>query len=223
MTLTDEIRNFTQQAYGRLPTGYIQAFRALIDHLAARQVGSETPGPGSAFPDFTLDNGSGRLVRASELWVENLLVVKFYRGGWCPYCNLELAALQALAPRFAEQGAVIVAIAPERPEFQAKSRDAAGARFRFLWDRDCTLAALLGIAFEVDDRVREVYGKLSLDLDAVNGHWILPIPATFVVRNGVVQYRYADPDYMKREDPLVLLSVLQELNESAGAAGRPVA
>lgn len=214
MTLTDEIRNFTEDAYGRLPTGYIQTFRDLIDGLTRQQFGRKAPRAGETFPDFDLSDHEGKRVRASDIWSRRNLVVKFYRGGWCPYCNLELAALQRLAPRFAEEQTDVVAVAPERPVFQAETKQKAQAGFRFLWDENNALAASLGIAFQVDDRVREVYGKLGLDLDAVNGSWTLPVPATFVVRDGVIRYRYADADYMKREDPLVLLSVLHELNES---------
>lgn len=223
MTLTDEIRGFTEDAYSRLPAGFIQSFRNLIDSLAEQRLGVHAPRAGDAFPDFELPDHDGNVVRASSIWTQSNLVVKFYRGGWCPYCNLELASLQKFAPRLESANGQIVAIAPEKPEFQESTREAAKARFRFLWDADNALAARLGIAFPVSDDVRTVYGKLGLDLGAVNGTWFLPVPATFVVRDGIVRYRYVDPDYMKREDPLVLLSVLDAIEAGAKDAFAPTA
>ena len=222
MTLTDEIRSFTDDAYARLPAGYIQTFRTLIDSLAEQRLGVRAPCAGDAFPDFELANHDGNVVRASTLWTDSNLVIKFYRGGWCPYCNLELAAFQKFLPRLESVNAQVVSIAPEKPQFQTGTRAAANAHFQFLWDADNELAASLGIAFPVSDAVRAVYGRLGLDLEVVNGSWFLPVPATFVVRNGIVRYRHVDPDYMKREDPLVLLSILEEIEEGLKGADAQV-
>ncbi|MFA5018133.1 MAG: hypothetical protein WC504_11345 [Methylobacter sp.] len=84
--------------------------------------------------------------------------------------------------------------------------------FKFLWDENNALAKRLGIAFTVDENVRNVYQKLNLDLDSVNGEWILPVPATFIVKDGIVRYSFLDADYMRRQDPVDLLAAIRAVN-----------
>lgn len=220
MTLTKEINQFTEDAYGRFPADYIQTFRNLIEHLIAEKLGKNAPDVGEAFPDFILEDHESKQVRGNQYWNDKNLVLKFYRGGWCPYCHLELAALERHEPKLAAANAELFAIAPEKPSFQQETKRAASAKFKFLWDENNALARQLGIAFRVDNAVREVYLKLNLDLDAVNGGWILPVPATFVVNRGIVRYRHLDADYMKRQDPVDLLAALRELNGSVPSSAR---
>ena len=213
LSLTDEIRAFTQQARERLPADYIGKFVALIDKLITDEVGKRAPAVGDAFPDFILEDEQAKQVRAGEHWGGKNLIVKFYRGGWCPYCNLELNALERHAPELAVANAELLAIAPEKITYRQETKKKTGASFKFLWDEKCALAKQLGIAFEIGDAVRDIYLELDIDLLTVNGEWVLPIPATFVVRDGIVRYRFIDADYMKRQDPVDLLGVLRELND----------
>lgn len=208
-SLTDEIKAFTKSAEQRLPAGYIEAFRALVDRLVQERIGQSAPEIGAPFPDFELQDDAGKGVRASEHWNDKTLVIKFYRGGWCPYCNLELAALQRHGPEFAAVNAEVFAVAPEKSAAQAETKAKAAASFRFLWDRDNRLARQLGISFPVDATIKEIYGKLGIDLQEINGAWELPVPATFVVKDGRVRYRVVDPDYMQRQDPIDLIAWLR--------------
>ncbi len=211
-TLTEEIKQFTAEAYERLPAGYIDTFRNLIARLIEENFASNAPKAGETFPDFTLQDGESKMIRASEHWHDKNIIVKFYRGGWCPYCHLELAALERHAEEFAAENVELFAIAPEKPSFQLKTKKAANANFKFLWDKNNALARRLGIAFAVDENVRKVYQKLNLDLDSVNGEWILPVPTTFIVKDGIVRYRFLDVDYMRRQDPIDLLAEIRALN-----------
>lgn len=211
MTLTDEISKFTAGAYERLPAGYIKTFRNLIERLISENFAANAPKAGDTIPDFTLQDDASKMIKASEHWHDRNLIVKFYRGGWCPYCNLELAALERHAQEFAAENAELFAIAPEKPSFQQETKKAANANFKFLWDENNVLARQIGIAFAVDDNVRSVYQKLNLDLDSVNGEWFLPVPATFIVRDGVVRYSFLDADYMRRQDPVDLLAAIRAI------------
>lgn len=212
INLTEEIKQFTAGAYERLPAGYIDSFRNLITRLIEDKFVSNAPTAGEAFPDFILQDDEMKMIKASECWQDKNVIVKFYRGGWCPYCNLELAALEKYAKEFAAENVELLAIAPEKPSFQLETKKAANANFKFLWDENNALAKRLGIAFAVDENVRNIYGKLNLDLDLVNGEWILPVPATFIVSNGVVRYRFLDADYMRRQDPIDLLTAIRAVN-----------
>lgn len=208
-TLTAQIAAFTRSAEKRLPPEYLGAFRALISRLAGDGIGRSAPEVGGTFPDFALQDDAGNLVRASERWNDRALVIKFYRGGWCPYCNLELAALQRHSAEFAALGAEVLAVAPEQPMALAETKHKVAAGFSFLWDRESALARKLGISFEVDASVRDIYGQLGIDLAAVNGAWELPVPATFVVRDGRVRFRHIDPNYLQRQDPIDLIAILR--------------
>lgn len=210
--LTEEIKQFTAGAYERLPAGYIDTFRNLIGRLIEENFASNAPKTGDAFPDFILQDDESKIIKASDYWHDKNIIVKFYRGGWCPYCNLELAALERLAKEFAAENAALFAIAPEKPSFQLETKKKANANFKFLWDENNALAKRLGIAFTVDENVRNVYGKLNLDLDLVNGEWILPVPATFIVNNGIVRYNHLDADYMRRQNPADLLAAIRSIS-----------
>lgn len=211
-TLTEEIRQFTVGAYERLPAGYIDTFRNLIGRLIEENFASHAPKAGEAFPDFILQDDASKTIKASEHWQDKNIIVKFYRGGWCPYCHLELAALERHAEELAAENVKLFAIAPEKPSFQLETKKAANANFKFLWDENNALAKRLGIAFAVDENVRNVYQKLNLDLDSVNGEWVLPVPATFIVNNGIVRYSFLDADYMQRQDPVDLLAAIRAAN-----------
>jgi len=212
ITLTEEIRQFTVSAYERLPAGYIDTFRNLIERLIKERFASNAPKAGEAFPDFTLQDDESRMIKASEYWHDKNMIVKFYRGGWCPYCQLELVALARHAEEFAAEHVELIAIAPEKPAYQRETKKATNANFKFLWDENNALAKRLGIAFTVDENVRNVYQKLSLDLDSINGEGILPVPATFIVNNGIVRYSFLDADYMRRQDPVDLLAAIRAVN-----------
>ncbi|HEY3327878.1 MAG TPA: peroxiredoxin-like family protein [Novimethylophilus sp.] len=210
-TLTEEIRQFTAGAYERLPAGYIDSFRNLIERLIEESFASNAPKAGDAFPDFILQDNESKMIKASEYWHDKNLIVKFYRGGWCPYCHLELVALERYAQEFAAENTRLFAIAPEKPSFQLETKKAANANFKFLWDENNRLARQLGIAFAVDGNVRNVYLKLNLDLDSVNGEWVLPVPATFIIKNGIVSYSFLDADYMRRQEPADLLAAIRTI------------
>lgn len=216
LSLTEQIAAFTTSAEKRLPPGFIDAFRALIAQLEAEGIGRLAPGVGAAFPDFVLQDDAGNRVRASEHWNDRTLVIKFYRGGWCPYCSLELAALQKQVANLAAIGAAVFAVAPEQAAAQVETKAKAGATFKFLWDRDNELAHQLGIAFPVDATVKDIYGQLGLDLMKVNGNWELPVPATFVVRGGRVKHRTIDANYLRRQDPVELVAWLRADAETDG-------
>lgn len=211
-TLIEEIRQFTADAYERLPAGYIDTFRNLIAQLIEDNFASNAPKTGETFPDFILQDDESKMIKASDHWHDKNIIVKFYRGGWCPYCHLELAALERHADELAAKNVELFAIAPEKPSFQLETKKKANANFKFLWDENNALAKQLGIAFAVDENVRSVYGKLNLDLDLVNGEWILPVPATFIVNNGIVRYSHLDVDYMRRQNPVDLLAAIRAVN-----------
>jgi peroxiredoxin len=138
-------------------------------------------------------------------------IVTFYRGGWCPYCNLELRAYQALLPEIEAASASLIAISPELPDHSLTTAEKNDLAYPVLSDVNGELADALGIRFELSDNVRPYYEKAGHNLPERNGSgtWALPIPATFVIaKGGEVIATFIDPDYRKRTDPRVALNAL---------------
>ncbi|MCS6766554.1 MAG: AhpC/TSA family protein [Candidatus Protistobacter heckmanni] len=169
---------------------------------------------GDRAPEFELPDGDGRLVSSRELLARGPLVVSFYRGVWCPYCNLELQALEAVLPEIAARGASLVAISPQTQNNSRKSQRDNKLSFPILTDAGAKLADAFGIKFALSEELIEVYRGFGNDLPRVNDNpeWVLPMPARYVIgRDGVIAYAEINPDYTHRPDPVELLPVLDTL------------
>ena len=137
------------------------------------------------------------------------LVLIFYRGGWCPYCNVHLGQLQEIDPQLRAMGYRIVAVSPDRPEELAKSAEKEGLNYILLSDSKMAAAKAFGLAFTVDGPTLAKYTEYGIDLETASGekHHMLPVPAVFLIgTDGVIDFVYANPDYKTRIDPEVLLT-----------------
>ena len=184
------------------------------DNAALQSLAEAARKSGAPFPAATLINQTGGLTDLGALMAQGPLVVTFYRGGWCPYCNLELRAYQTLLPDFAALGARLVAISPETPDNTLSTAEKNALAFDVLSDAKGHLADALGIRFELSDAVRALYQKFGHDLPARNGDdkWSLPMPATYVVaKGGRIALANVDPDYRSRLDPALALATLRDL------------
>ncbi len=155
---------------------------------------------GDVAPEFTLPDAFGHEVSLKSLLAEGPLVVSFYRGEWCPYCNLELRELQAALPNMRALGANLVAISPEKPDGGMIATEKNQLTFPVLSDFDNKLARQFGIVFQVGDGVKEL-GKTRFknDLELRNGEgsYQLPVPATYVIdASGIIRFSNVDADYM---------------------------
>jgi peroxiredoxin len=169
---------------------------------------------GQVFPSFSLPDASGSIVSASELLERGPLVVAFYRGGWCPFCNLELNALQLALPEIKAQGGSLVAISPQTPEQSAETARHSQLSFHLLIDRQNLFARELGLVYRLPAAMQTELRKTGLLLPTINGDdsWELPIPATYLVRqDGVIVDALLDADFYHRKDPQELVKELREL------------
>lgn len=184
---------------------------------AARDLAVKMPDPGlkvgDTAPDFELPNAFGRQIRLQDLLSEGPVVLTFFRGAWCPYCNLQLRGLKQTLPHIEQQGARLVAVTPQMPDKSREQVEKDGYPFEILSDLDDRVMKTYGLFFEVPSDLSDVYKKrLSLDLAEYNGEgrYVLPVPATFVVgRDRVIRAAFADPDYRKRVEPSEILAALQ--------------
>jgi peroxiredoxin len=175
---------------------------------------------GDVAPEFTLRDPDGKLVSSRERLARGPLVISFYRGVWCPYCNLELQALQTALPDIAGRGASLVAISPQTAPNSRKSQRENKLDFPILSDVRSEVANAFGIRFALPDYLVELYKGFKNDLPVFNDDpsWVLPMPARYVIgSDGIIAYSEVNPDYTRRPDPSELLPVLDRLKASKAA------
>jgi len=140
------------------------------------------------------------------------LVISFYRGGWCPYCNLELKALQEILPELKELGADLIAVTPETPDNSLTTSEKNELSFSVLSDVNNTYAKSLGLVFQMPENLRELYHSFNLNVDVHNGNkdYELPMPATFIVNEQrEIIYSFVPEDYTERLEPEIILNFLK--------------
>ena len=169
---------------------------------------------GAKFPDLTLANARGGQTRIYDVLARGPLVVTFYRGGWCPYCNLELRAYQSALGDIRALGAELIAISPEAPDHTLSTAEKNDLEFEILSDANGTLEDALGIRFDLSGPIVSLYKRFGHDLPAHNGdgRWSLPVPATYVLdRDGRIVLAFVDPDYRRRLEPATALAALHKI------------
>lgn len=169
---------------------------------------------GARFPGLTLPDQLGRAVDLGALADAVPLVVTFYRGGWCPYCNVHLGKIQSVEREVRDLGFQVVAISPDTPEKLAESLSKQALTYTLLSDSAMDVTRAFGLAFEVDDATRQRYRDFGIDLEAASGrsHHLLPVPAVYLVdRGGIVRFAHWNPDYTTRLGPEELLTAARGL------------
>jgi len=180
-------------------------------------VDSATPakfaGVGTTAAGFTLPDADGTAVSLADLTADGPAVLVFYRGQWCPYCNLTLRAYQAeVVPELGKYGARLAAISPQLPDGSAAVKESNELGFPVLSDVGNVVARAFGLTFTVDEGVRPTMVKIGADLDKHNGGWELAHPSVVVVdRDRVVRFADVHPDYTTRTEPAQILEAVRSL------------
>lgn len=213
--------DFTSGKLGFKPTQErLAAMQRATAELIASGQAQHAKKAGDTAPAFTLNNPAGNPVSSRELLAKGPLVVSFYRGVWCPYCNLELQALQAELSEITARGASLVAISPQIAANSRKSQRDNKLEFPILSDAKSEVANAFGIRFALPDYLAEVYKTFGNNLPVINDDpaWVLPMPARYVIgMDGIIAYSEVNPDYTQRPDPSELLPVLDRLRASKAA------
>lgn len=187
--------------------------RTLSDLIASGQA-QRSLQAGVRAPDFTLDDQDGMPMALSDLLEKGPLVVSFYRGVWCPFCNIELKALEEALGELHARGASLVAISQQTPSNSRKAQRENGLSFPILSDKGGDVGAAFGLRWTVPEDMREVHKKLGGPLPTFNGEdsWTLPIPARYIIsQSGTIVYAQANADYTQRPEPDDLFPVLDRL------------
>ena len=169
---------------------------------------------GDRAPEFTLPDVDGTLVSSHALLAKGPLVVTFYRGAWCPYCNLDLSALEESRSEIESRGASLVAISQQTAANSRKSQRQNGLKFPILGDHGGIIAAEFGVRWTLPDYLRVVQKGLGADLTQFNGEdsWTLPMPARYVIaQDGRIAYAEVNADYTRRPEPSAVFPILEQL------------
>lgn len=168
---------------------------------------------GDHAPNITLPDAMGQAVSLGQLWQQGPLVLVFYRGGWCPYCNLELRAWQQHLDTLRQYGARLVAVSPQTPDNSLSTAEKNDLAFPVLSDSSLAAAEGFGIAFQMPLSLIELYGKFGHDLPVLNGNgrWVLPLPATYVIdTEGRIVFAHIEADYRERAEPASVLAAVAQ-------------
>lgn len=204
-------------AFGRQKNPeFMKGVDEIIEEAKAFEKGKNALKVGEQAPDFELPDALGNQIKLSGLLENGAVVVTFYRGSWCPYCNLQLRALQAKLPEIQSLGATLVAISPEVPDASMTKNEISEMDFTVLSDQDAKVASKYGVAWEVPEFLLD-HMRVDRDLDLKqinNGNGtVLPIPATFIVgTDGAIQWSYVNVDYRTRSEPDEIVEALKSIS-----------
>lgn len=214
MSLTETLAKQQADTHGKLPQDVRNTMSTATADLAASGILNTATSTGDKAPDFTLPNATGSSVKLSTLLESGPVVLSFYRGKWCPYCNLELRALQQALPEITAAGATLVAVSPQTPDNSLSTVEKNELTFEVLSDVNNEVAQSYGLVFQLPEALRPIYANFGIDVPAHNGDdtFELPIAATYVIsKDGTVAHAYVDADYTKRLEPSDIVATLQQL------------
>ena len=214
MSLRAELDAFYQARQEQIPLEIREIMARSAATLAAGGQADRAVAAGEAAPSFTLPSATGRVITLAERLAEGPVVLTFYRGAWCPYCNLTLHALQEAHADIKARGAQLIAISPQIPDESLSLTEKHQLGFDVLSDIGCATAAEYGLSFDIGEELAGVYDRLGFEMERVNaGHArTLPLPATFVIApDGTIAWAFVDTDYTKRAEPADILAALDAL------------
>ncbi len=191
-----------------------QTVGGAFEKLMQSAVAANARNVGDSAPDFALPNVRGGETRLSELLKQGPVVVSFYRGGWCPFCNLEFKALHDCLPEIKALGATLIGISPEKPDNSLSTVEKHGLQFEVLSDQGNAVARDYGLVMMLYEEMRPLYREWGINVPEANGDesYELPVPATYVIDpKGMIRAAHVDKDYTKRMEPADIVAALREL------------
>lgn len=213
ITLNDQLAKMKEQFIAAKPLAAHQTLFRVIEEQMKSGLLTGLP-VGAKAKDFALTDALGHQVSLYEELSKGPVVLTFYRGGWCPFCNVQLRAYEKILPQIRELGAQLIAISPQSPDHTLTQQEKEQLSFHVLSDTHGMTAARYSLLFDVPDDMRQVLESFGLNLAEYNqtDRWILPVPATFMIdESAVVRFSYVNPDFMKRLEPQEMLAELRKI------------
>ncbi len=164
---------------------------------------------GDKAPDFMVKDHAGKMVSLKKMTQKGKVVVMFYRGAWCPYCNKYMSQLEQSLSEFSAKNATVIAVTPETDESINKAIDKTKATFSVIYDKDRSIMKNWKVAYSLSDDMKVKYKGYGMDLEKQQGDWMLPVPATYVVgKDCKIEFVHFDENFQKRAEVADILKVL---------------
>jgi len=214
MSLQSDINEQRRKTFGRTPQEILDTMEQATQSLKDLGIEGNALRAGDQAIDFSLPNVHGDMVNLQQALTKGSVVLNIYRGGWCPYCNLELNALKQVLPDIEACGAQLIAVAPQLPDHSMDTVEKYKLEFEVLSDVGNRVSRQYGLVFKLPESLRPVYQKFNLDIAGYNGDdsFELPMPATYVIRqDGEIVHAFVDADYTQRMEPLEIIEILKKL------------
>ena len=201
----------------RQPSPFTEQEREVMKQAGLR-LAKNLPNPGIAIgqpaPNFTLSDAFGNKFNLKQALKKGPVILVFYRGAWCPFCNLHLHTLKKRVPEFKKFNAQLVTITPQKPDKSAAQIKEKDLPFRVLSDLDSQVMKDYRLYFELEPQLVTIYKRVGLDVESFNGkgRTVLPVSGTFVIdQQGIVRAMQAETDYKKRMEPDEIIGALKKL------------
>lgn len=213
-TLRDQLEAREAQGSDKVTPEIKAEFAEGIEAVKAAKIVEGAKQVGEKAPDFTLKNAVGESVTLSKELKNGPVVLTWYRGGWCPYCNIAMAAMQEVLPEIKAAGASLIALTPELPDKTLSTKEKNGLKFEVLTDLNHQAAKAYGLVFKLTPEVEKRYGQF-FDLAEFNGKEAgtdtLPLAATYIIGpDGKIEWAFLHHDYHMRAEPAGIVKFLQE-------------
>lgn len=213
MSLAQALQEYIGQSNIKIPEDKRALMTQATSALRESDIIDQALKTGDMMPDFTLPDATGQSVTLSKILTNGPVILTVYRGGWCPYCNLELKAYQNALSDINDAGAQLIALSPEKPDDTLSTSQKNELAFTVLSDHDHSVLRQMGLVFEMPDYLAELYSQFGLHVDAANGttgKFELPLAATYVIApDHTIKHAFLDVDYRNRMEPREVVEVLR--------------
>lgn len=211
MSLQEQLEELTAKLRSMVPADRLVIIERAVEALRASGISAAALQAGATAPAFELPDGDGMVWRSQDLSRSGPLIVLFYRGRWCAYCNAQLVAMQQVHNEIAAKGASLVAISPQTLKHTYMTRDMHGLRFPVLSDFGNEVARQFGLVYRIAPELQRVYESIMTRLPGYNGDqsWELPLAATYIIAaDGKIIFARIETDWRSRAEPEQILSML---------------
>lgn len=210
--LQQSLDRIKERIEGRMPSEFVKIMHESTQKLEDSGIGEKILKQGDKAPNFELLNQNGEIISSEQLLLKGPLVLTFYRGVWCPYCNTDLAYLNKYKDILESKGATLLGLSPQKPEYNKQVVEGQKLNYDLLTDVENNTASAFGLRWEMIDPLKSLYANnFGISLPAYNGDesWTLPVPSRFIIeQDGFIRYAEYSVDYTKRPDPNILVDHL---------------
>jgi peroxiredoxin len=214
VTLAEDNAAFIEISGAKATDEMKAIYKTAQEHIISEGILEKALGVGDTAPMFELPDANGDMVSLADVLASGPAVVSFYRGAWCPFCNLELRAMQRELASAEASNVTLVAISPNTPDTSRDLVSEAELTFPVLSDAENAVAKQFNLVYEMESGLVDFYKAQGRDIDKMNGseHWELPVPATYVIdTSGVIQFAYVDLNHRARAEPSEVVAVAAAL------------